>query len=115
MKNSLKIFLISLIPMFFVSFLTFTLAWNPPTEMPTGGLVQTHLSSSLVSQFKSGTLGVGGLFQAPALQLVPDGGAQPTCNESTRGTLWFEEGGSEEILFVCKWDGEDFLWFQLKL
>ncbi len=52
-----------LVPVFFVNFLIYTLAWNPPTESAPGSNAPTFLSVSNQTQFKEGALGIGGVFQ----------------------------------------------------
>jgi hypothetical protein len=109
MKNSLKIFLISLIPMFFVSFLTFTLAWNPPTGPAPTNNTDSPLHVGTQTQYKHGSLEVKNVFEATGVVLDIDS-TRPTCDSDTRGVIWFEEEEGEELFFVCKWNGSEFIW-----
>ncbi len=71
----LSVVLMVVIPVFFVNFLIYTLAWNPPTESAPTSNVPSFLSVSNQTQFKEGALGVGGVFQTDsATHLALSGG-----------------------------------------
>ena len=114
LKKFLKTILIFLLPIFLLNFLVFTLAWTGPTEAPPGGNVPSFLSVSDATQFKEGALGIGGVFQAFLVQLVPgEGATTPTCNAASRGTMWLEEGGAgekDEVLHCSKNSAGNYVW-----
>jgi hypothetical protein len=98
---------------FLLSFVVF--AWTGPGEAPPGGNISAPLNTSSESQFKSGALSVGGVFETASLIINPDGASQPTCNTSTRGMIWTESGGEGEqdvMVFCGKHSDGTFEWIE---
>ncbi len=113
LKKRFKTFLGILIPIIFVNFLVFTLAFTNPTQSPPDGSPAFPLLSGTLDQVKQGALGIGGIFEAQGLHLDPGEEERPTCNESTRGTFWLEKGGvgeASEVVFCRKVGSEDYVW-----
>jgi hypothetical protein len=97
---------------FFLSFVVFaTGSWVGPTDTPPEGNLSAPLNSGSEAQFKEGALSVGGVFEALGIIVNPDGGEMPTCNESTRGMMWTERGGSgeQDVLYFCGKHADDTL------
>ena len=104
LKKRIKYVLSILIPIFFVNFLVFTLAWTNPTQTPPDANPPFPLAVGLTEQFKDAALGVGGIVEVLGIHLKPGAQTQPECNESTRGMMWLDKGGSEEAsnLVFCR-------------
>jgi hypothetical protein len=86
---------------FLLSFVVF--AWTGPTGEPPEENLPAPLNTSSESQFKAGALSVGGVFETASLIINPDGAIQPTCNASTRGMIWTENGGEgeQDVMVFC--------------
>jgi hypothetical protein len=113
LKKKVKNILGILIPVFFVNFLVFALAWTNPAQSPPGGNPAFPLTPGVVEQIKDGMLSIGGIFEAVGLHLDPGVETQPTCDETTRGMMWLEKGGTgvaSEFVFCRKKANDEYGW-----
>ena len=72
------------------------LAWDPPTESPPAGNVDTPLNVGTIDQYKSAGLGSNSMLTG-ALRLVPR--ASATCGSTNEGTIYYD---TDDMVYICK-------------
>ncbi len=99
------------------TFLTFSLAqtWFPPTGPAPTNNTEPPLNVGSEVQYKEGALSLGSevVLNAGLVFSKNEENSKPTCEEETRGMLWFEDDGGEETFFMCIFNDTEFIWQNL--
>ena len=73
-----------------------------------GGLVRLGIGTTTATSTDQELTIVGGM------RLIPAGGfAKDTCDDSTRGSIWFEKSGGDDLFQICVKVGGIFTWYNL--
>jgi hypothetical protein len=100
-----------------ITLISYTIfAWTGPTGEPPAENLSAPINSGSETQFKEGSLGVGGIFEALSLKLNPDGVTIPTCDDSVRGMIWAEKGevgDGDQVLYCSKTSAETYEWTEV--
>ncbi len=72
-------------------------AWTGPTQAPPDGNVPAPINVGSSSQYKSGALGIGGLLQAPQIQLTTGAGAGKVLTSNASGLASWQTGGASGV------------------